>query len=136
MAFAYSSPALKALYLLGAVPVLIFVRLPYWIFTSAIPALRPRRSWPFQRALLSRALSVTTAVMYDIGFPPREGNPDKDSVKQETTGFVWVEAAPSELVVGEIAEYARKNHVAPARVYGYWYGAKDDAGKHVKTLTE
>ncbi|KAI0820533.1 alpha/beta-hydrolase [Trametes gibbosa] len=130
MAFAFSSPPLKALYLLVTVPVLLFVRLPFWVFTSAVPALRPRRPWSFKRALLSRVLSGATGIMYSIGLPKPEGNPDKDSLNPDATGFVWVDPVPSELIVGEIAEYARRNEVAPVRVYGYWYGTKDESGKH------
>ncbi|KAI0822116.1 alpha/beta-hydrolase [Trametes gibbosa] len=130
MPFAYSSPLLKALYLIVAVPIIVFVRLPYWTIISAIPALRPRRSWGMQRALICHVLNASTKMMYDIGMFPPGSNPDKDSLNPETTGFVWVDAVPSEFVVGDIAEYAQKNHVTPARTYGYWYGAKDHAGKH------
>ena len=128
--FAFRSQPLKFAYLLVAIPVTLFIRLPYWVFISAVPAFRPRKSWGMKRALGRHVFAATVAMFYDIGLPPAEGSPDKDSASPGATGFVWVDPVPSELVTGELSSYASRNHVQPARVYGYWYGARDESGKH------
>ena len=82
------------------------------------------------RTLCRYGLNALFGMYYDIGLPAREGDPDQDSINPEATGFAWVDSVSSELVIGELAEYARRNQVEPARVYGYWYGARDESGKH------
>ena len=126
----YLSPPLRVAYFLVTVPVTLFVRLPYWIVTSAVPFFRPRRSWTLTRTLGRHGMNALLEMYYDIGLPAREGIPDQDSVNPDATGFAWVNPVSSELVIGELAEYARRNQVEPARVYGYWYGARDESGKH------
>jgi hypothetical protein len=42
--------------------------------------------------------------------------------------FVWVDAISDGVLFGEIAAMAKINNVAPARVYGYWYGQRGADG--------
>ena len=83
-----------------------------------------------KRTLGRHVVAAASGMYYDIGFPAAQGSPDKDSASPEATGFEWVDPVPSELVTGELSNYAYRNHVQPARVYGYWYGARDESGKH------
>ncbi|EKM50922.1 uncharacterized protein PHACADRAFT_199762 [Phanerochaete carnosa HHB-10118-sp] len=127
--FAFRSQPLKALYLLVFVPFTLFVRLPYWVLVSTIPAFRPRKTWSMKRALSLYIVTTNNNLTYTTGFSALPGNPEKESAKPETTGFAWVDAVPDDLVTGELAEFARRNQVAPARIYGYWYGARGEHGK-------
>jgi len=123
------SQPLKSLYLLLAIPIILFIRLPYWVFVSAVPALRPRKTWSMKRTLLLYVIDATNSMTYQTGFGAPPSNPEKDSANSETTGFAWVDAIPENLVTGELGELARRNQVTPARVFGYWYGARDEQGK-------
>lgn len=134
--FAFKSPPLKIAYLLAVIPVTLFIRLPYWVLISAIPAFRPRKSWNMKRTLIRHAAVAAGNITFDIGLPAPKGNPDKDSANAAATGFVWVDPLPSDLVRGELIYYARRNNVEPARIYGYWVGARDESGKHGQHATK
>ncbi|EKM55197.1 uncharacterized protein PHACADRAFT_95865, partial [Phanerochaete carnosa HHB-10118-sp] len=134
--FAFRNQPLKLIYLLVAVPVLLFIRLPYRLIVASIPALRPRRSWNMVKTLTRYFSKTRTRMFYDVGFNAPEGNPIKDSRDPGATGFVWVDAVPSQLVTGEIADLAHRNGVEPVDVYGYWHGARNESGKHGQRATK
>lgn len=125
--FAFRNQPLKTLYLLYTIPS-ILVRLPYWILAACVPAARPIQAWPFTRTLAIRGARAFIDIIYNIGFLSPEGDPAKDSIRPEKSGFVWVDPVPEAMIVGEVAELARANNVEPATVSGYWYGARDLQG--------
>ncbi|EKM52329.1 uncharacterized protein PHACADRAFT_260653 [Phanerochaete carnosa HHB-10118-sp] len=127
--FAFRNQPFKTLYLLIFIPVTLFVRLPYWVLISAIPAFRPHKTWSLKRTISLYVIIVANNLPFQIGFRAPPGDPAKDSVSPETTGFAWVDAVPEQLVTGELAELARQNQVKPARIFGYWYGVRDEHGK-------
>lgn len=129
MTFAFRSQPLKTFYVLYFVVSTLVVRLPYWMLTSALPSMRPRRSWSFGRALLVRALKAGVMMQFDIGVSAGP-DPEKQSRSASKLGFVWVEPVPSDFVVGDVAAAARTNDVRPARVPGYWFGERDASGGH------
>jgi hypothetical protein len=127
--FAFAKQPWKALYLAYVLITVPLIRLPYWLVSAAIPPLRPIRSWDFTRTLVFRALKFAIYALYQVGFPPA-GNPERDSKNPSESGFVWVDGVPPGLITGEIAEMAKANEVEPMRRYGYWYGARDEQGRH------
>lgn len=129
MPFAFKTQPVKTLYLLAAVVSILFVRLPVWIISASIPSLRPKRNWTMLRSLGFRVVKTALEMYYEIGLPPPHSNPEVDASKPAETGFAWVYPIPSDAIVGEVAEMARVNNVQPARVFGYWYGARDETGK-------
>lgn len=82
-----------------------------------------------KRALSLYIVTTNNNLNYKTGFGAPPGNPEKESASPETTGFAWVDAVSDNLVTGELAELARRNQVAPATIFGYWYGARDEHGK-------
>lgn len=87
--FAFRSQPLKTLYLLYFIPSII-IRLPYWILAACVPAARPVKTWPFTRTLAFRGARAFIEIIYNIGFLAPEGDPAKDSINPEKSGFVWV----------------------------------------------
>ena len=128
--FAYRKQPWKALYLLYAAVTFPVVRLPVWLVRAAVPALRPRRAWTMKRTLGRDAIAYILGVWYQVGMPREPSDPARDSKNAAATGFVWVDPVPQELVVGDIAEYARRNEVEPVKSFGYWFGPKAEDGSH------
>ena len=110
--------------------VSVIARLPYWMFVYALPAYRPRRSWSLWRSISVHLFSAYIDSMYTIGLPSPESDPAKDSANAATSGFVWVDAVPGELVKGEIAMMAKTNNVEPIRTYGYWFEKRGTGDGH------
>lgn len=105
----------KGLYLLVVIAGAV-IRIPYWVITSAVPALRPRKKWPFSRALMVQVMAYLFPELFKtLAWPVEETEPKEVDPEQ---GFVWVEPTP-EFVVGEIKEAATINGVQPARIVGY-----------------
>ncbi|KAF8585251.1 alpha/beta-hydrolase [Ramaria rubella] len=130
--FAFRSRPFKILYIIYAGLTVLFIRLPYWVIISGIPACKPRRSWPMKRVFLVRFLKAFLNIAYAIGFFPRDGNPVKDSKAPNKTGFVWVDEVPQEFIKGDVAEMAKIDGVASAVAYGYWFGKRGSDGKHAQ----
>jgi hypothetical protein len=128
--YAFRNQPLKALYLLYFVGTTLFIRLPYWIIVSAIPACRPKRTWSMERSFRVSSLKAMIGLFCAIGFPPPEGDPGEDSKAASTTGFVWVDGIPDKFIKGEVAAMAKTNGVLPARTYGYWFGKRGSDGSH------
>lgn len=127
--FRYRRQPLKGLYQLYAI-VSIVVSLPVWAVLAAIPATRQRRSWPMSRCILVRIFQRANAMCYNTDFTMFDVDTEKNARSADALGFVWVDPIPQNLVRGEIAEAANVNGIAPARISGYWYGAKSADGKH------
>ncbi|KAJ7217309.1 alpha/beta-hydrolase [Mycena pura] len=126
MMFAFRQQPLKAIYLTYFVASTIFIRLPVWALMAAIPALRPRPSWPFRRALIFHAMKALVQLFFDIGFPVSMGH-DSEKIASSPTasesGFAWVEPLADEQIVGELKELAALNNVQAVRTAGYWFHA-------------
>jgi hypothetical protein len=130
MAFRFKNQPQKLLYILYSIITILAIRLPYWILVSVIPACRPRRSWSFSRSVAMKFMQASVPIMFNAGVFPPVSDPLKDEASADALGFVWVDPINEQLVVGEIAAMAKTNNVAPARVYGYWYGKRGRDGKH------
>ncbi|KAJ7366630.1 hypothetical protein DFH08DRAFT_929446 [Mycena albidolilacea] len=120
--FAFHRQPLKAIniYLTYFITTTIFIRLPVWAFMPAIPALRPRPSWPFRRALILQAVKALVQLFFDIGFPVSTGHdPEKiaPSPAASESGFPWIVGEPKELA-DRIS-----NNVQAVRTAGYWFYA-------------
>ncbi|PIL25980.1 hypothetical protein GSI_11734 [Ganoderma sinense ZZ0214-1] len=123
MPFAFRHQPLKAAYIAGGV-VYVLAALPVWLVLDTIPAARPRKSWPFKRAILTHLFRTVIGMMFQTSLPAPA--PLSTFEKNASTlGFVFVEATP-ELVVGEVADIAEKNGVKAERTGGFWYGPRDD----------
>lgn len=81
------------------------------------------------RALLVHGFNAYLDILYSTS-PTETHEPEKEAASADTLGFVWVDAAPAELVRGDIAAMAETNNVQPARVHGYWFGTRSPDGKH------
>jgi hypothetical protein len=100
------------------------IRLPVWAFMAAIPALRPRPSWPFRRALILQAVKALVQLFFDIGFPVDTGyDPENiaSSPAASESGFAWVDP----LTLKELAD---RNDVQAVRTAGYWFYASSNIG--------
>lgn len=128
--FDYKNQPWKTLYLLYAVPSVLFVRLPYWLFISAIPALRPHRSWTMTRTMLRHLIRFRSDMVYVVGLEASRGNAARDSARADKCGFVWVEPLKDEYVKGDIADMVQCNNVRPERAWGYWMGLRGEDGKY------
>lgn len=65
---------------------------------------------------------------FNIGIQWAGGSTEKDSAHPEHTGFVLIDPVPESLVV--VNDVAQRNDVVPVRVFGYWYRARNEKGKH------
>ncbi|KAJ7169082.1 alpha/beta-hydrolase [Mycena crocata] len=122
--FTFHRQPLKALYLSYFLATTLFIRLPFWTVISAVPALRPRRSWPFRRALILHVMKAFVGLFFDIGFPVSVGqDPEQiaSSPEASETGFTWVEPLTDDQIVGELKELAGVNNVKAVKTAGYWY---------------
>ncbi|KAJ6594256.1 alpha/beta-hydrolase [Mycena capillaripes] len=129
--FTFHRQPLKTLYLTYFLVTTIFIRLPCWTLMAAIPALRPRKSWPFRRALILHVMKALVGLFFDIGFPVSVGqNPEEiaSSPTANETGFTWVDPVDDEQVVGELKELAARNNVKAVRTAGYWYTSPTNSG--------
>lgn len=128
--FPYRRQPAKALYIAYFALSALLVRIPYWLLTASIPALRPRRDWPFKRAFMVPLMRATVRALFAVGFPaipdPADVRPTPRDVER---GFVAVPPVPDDLVVGEVREMARVNGVEPRATYGYWYTAAGVQGR-------
>ena len=114
-------------YLGGVVYVLL--ALPVWAIANALPATRPKRSWPLKRVIVVRAFRVFINVLYSTSLLPSTPL-EKLAENAAALGFVWVEPAPEELIVGEVRELAEKNKVKAERTGGFWIGPRGPDGEH------
>ncbi|OJA14375.1 hypothetical protein AZE42_12088 [Rhizopogon vesiculosus] len=121
MVLEYVHQPYKGLYLGYQLLSTMFVRVPIWSLRYLLPSMRPVSTWSWMHAMLVACvrhvihiLSITDSI-----FP----TPDYNAVAptKEATG-VWVEGAPSELIMDELKLWASISKVAPARIPGYWYG--------------
>ncbi|KAJ7503017.1 alpha/beta-hydrolase [Mycena galericulata] len=80
---------------------------------AAIPALRPRKSWPFRRALILHVMKALVNLFFDIGFPVSVGQ-DPEAIaaspNASETGFTWVDPLADAQIVGELKELAVLNN--------------------------
>ncbi|KZV89535.1 alpha/beta-hydrolase [Exidia glandulosa HHB12029] len=129
MVFAFRSQPLKTIYIVYFGLSTLFVRLPFWIANSIIPATRQRRSWSFKHAVLVQFLRAGVGMFYatGIGGPP---DAEKDAQSAAELGLVWIEPASSDLIVADVALAAKANNVHPTRTSGYWIGERDASGRH------
>ncbi|KAI0038336.1 hypothetical protein FA95DRAFT_1613462 [Auriscalpium vulgare] len=125
--FAFRHQPLKALYYTFLV-LSLFVRLPFWILISAVPAWRPRRSWSLKRAVLVRLFKLVVESGFVVDPFLTRVDVSKKAKDPDRVGMVWVDGVPPELVVGEVKEAARVNKVEPATVPGFWYGKRSERG--------
>lgn len=123
----------KLLYLSCCIAFTLCIQLPYFVIIGSVPRLRPRRSWTLVRYLGFRWFDTWLKIFYHIGFPNRAIDPHADYRNRLETGFDWVEPAPEGMIIGDVAEMARRNDVHSTRVYGYWYGLN---GKEPRTASE
>ncbi|KAF8893201.1 hypothetical protein CPB84DRAFT_1783409 [Gymnopilus junonius] len=91
----------------------------------AFPSSPPRRSWPLGWSILSVAFRTLVEVLWNSSIPKETPLEKLANQKEAKNGFVWVDAVPSEYVVGEVKEISWKNNVAPARVGAFWYGRRE-----------
>ncbi|KAJ6464612.1 alpha/beta-hydrolase [Mycena vitilis] len=123
--FAFHRQPLKTVYLTYFLTTTLLLRLPCWVLRAAIPALRPRRSWPFRRTLSFYLMKAFVSLFFDVGFPPALMGPNPEEVaaspSASSTGFTWVEPLADEQIVGELKELAALNDVKVVRTHGYWY---------------
>ena len=128
--FPYHRQPAKALYIAYFALSALFVRVPYWLLTACIPALRPRRDWPPKRAFMVPLMRTTVRALFMVGFPtvpdPADVRPTPRDIKR---GFVGIPPVEDELVVGEVREMAEANGVRPGATYGYWYKAEGVQGR-------
>ncbi|KAJ3842224.1 alpha/beta-hydrolase [Lentinula raphanica] len=126
MVFSYYWQPWKAVYIsFGA--ILLLIRIPYWVLRNLLPAFRPRRSWSLARSVILEILNATTAILLEIGLPEEE-HLKSIALASDRNGFVWVEPR-SDLVMGEIQQFAEANGVHSERIGGFWYGSKDSGGR-------
>jgi hypothetical protein len=117
---------LKTIYLVYVALSLILLRLPCWFLISLLPSLRPRRSWTIGRTLLIKGMQVIVPAIFNIGaFRYVRVDPHKFTQKENEVGLVWIDAAP-DLIVGEVAAFAKENEVSCVQVPAYWFGARND----------
>ncbi|KIJ64873.1 hypothetical protein HYDPIDRAFT_89764 [Hydnomerulius pinastri MD-312] len=120
---------LKTVYLLYSVVSILFVRLPFWVVSSLVPAWRPRPTWPLSRTVIVYGLQAFVSIAFSIGSFSGD-DAEKSSKDADKLGFVWVEPVPAELLKGEVASIAATNKVEPVRRHGYWYGKGVGGGSH------
>jgi hypothetical protein len=132
--FEFSHQPLKALFLIYSTFTILFIRIPYWIISSSIPAWRQKRSWSLSRSLRMRFLNAALEVMGGVGWGIDRADPEVNAKSAESLklGFVYVDGISEEFVRGEVGDMAKTNNVTPARVSGYWYGSRGSDGKHAQ----
>ena len=126
MAFTYRSQPLKSIYWAASIIIILFARLPFWLLTYLLPALRPRPSWGLGRSIAIRALEVYVDILYATSLGQ---NTAPSEARATRSGLVWIEPAPPELIVGEVRDIASTNGVHSVRVAGFWYGPRGAGGQ-------
>ncbi|KZV68308.1 alpha/beta-hydrolase [Peniophora sp. CONT] len=113
-----SQPA-KGAFLLYQGLVTTFVRLPWWILSSAAPAARPRRSWTFKQALLRKGIHLAQDEFVRV-----KGFNFISDAEHPITGpdvkLSWADPVPEALLTPQIQEWMRITKVSTARIPGYW----------------
>ncbi|KIJ57775.1 hypothetical protein HYDPIDRAFT_34801 [Hydnomerulius pinastri MD-312] len=120
---------LKTFYVLYSVISIVFVRLPYWIMSSIVPARRPRSAWTLSRTVTVYGLQAAVNLVFATGSFSDE-DPEQSAQSADKLGFVWVDPLPTNLLTGEVASIAVTNKVEVVRTYGYWYGKGVGDGSH------
>ena len=100
MAFAFRHQPLKAFAILSGV-VYTLLALPVWAIANALPSTRPKRSWPLKRVLVVRAFRAFIDILYSTSLLPSTPL-EKLAGNAAVLGFVWVEPAPEDLIVGDV----------------------------------
>ncbi|KZT01804.1 alpha/beta-hydrolase [Laetiporus sulphureus 93-53] len=127
MVFAFRYQPFKAIYTLSTVAGLL-LRLPYWTLINLLPSWRPRTTWTLGRAIFVNVFQVYIAYVYETGIPT-PAYPKEDAPDAATTGLVFIDPVPTELIVGEVKEFARVNNVQPVRTAGFWIGPRGPSGE-------
>jgi hypothetical protein len=131
--FEYRHQPFKALFCLYSGIIILFVRLPYWIIVSSVPAWRQRRSWSMLRSFMVRLMNSLTTILFATGaFEIDSVDAVTHAKSADKLGFVWVDGILDEFVLGELAAMAKINGVYPVRVSGYWYGRRGVDGRHAQ----
>ncbi|KAI5118201.1 hypothetical protein M0805_005555 [Coniferiporia weirii] len=113
---------LKGIYVSSSLLSLYLLRIPLWTLRNALPAWRPRRSWPLSRCIrvnLARYLNALAARVGGLGHTPSHRALELGKGVQG----VYVDPVPSALVTGELKTWADVASVEPVRVPGYWQHA-------------
>ncbi|KZT55480.1 alpha/beta-hydrolase [Calocera cornea HHB12733] len=127
--FRYRSLPWTILYLSMVIPSTLLIRLPWYSLKYLLPAGRPRKSWPFSRALIVSVIRVFCYAIYDTGFQFTTTDPTIAPKDWEKKGWVSVPPA-SGAIQGEILELARKNKIDTENsISGYWFGERGADGK-------
>ncbi|KAI1790363.1 alpha/beta-hydrolase [Ganoderma leucocontextum] len=126
MPFASRNQPFSTIYTIVKV-VYTLAALPVWFALDAMPAARPRKSWPLKRALIAHIARTYVDMLFQTSLPAPvpSATYERDA---KALGFVWVPAATPELVVGEVGHLAQQNGVTAERVGGFWYGPRDSNG--------
>ncbi|KAJ3768471.1 alpha/beta-hydrolase [Lentinula raphanica] len=106
--------------------IFLLIRIPLWVLRNLLPSFRPRPSWSLARSVILEILNAATAILLEIGLP-EEKSLEIMALASDKNGFVWVEPR-SDLVTGEIQQFAEANGVSSERIGGFWYGPKDSKG--------
>ncbi|OJA14431.1 hypothetical protein AZE42_06421 [Rhizopogon vesiculosus] len=111
----------KGLYLGYQLLSTMFVRVPIWSLWYSLPSMRPISTWSWKHAMMVELYRHLANVSSITG--PISSHPDHRAIAptKEAIG-VWVEGAPSELIMDDLKILASISKVAPTRIPGYWYG--------------
>ncbi|KAK7053375.1 hypothetical protein VNI00_004001 [Paramarasmius palmivorus] len=116
--FPYHRQPLKGLYLTYQFFSTVFIRLPVWVVLSIPRSLRPRSSWDFKRALLTRLIRHMGAVSEKTG--PLIKSPNHLAiVPGDGVLGVWIEPATN-YITGDLKLWSQVANVHPIRIPGYW----------------
>ncbi|KZO97105.1 alpha/beta-hydrolase [Calocera viscosa TUFC12733] len=126
--FRYHSVPWTVLYVTSVIPTTLFVRIPWYCLKYLSPSGRPRKSWPFSRALIVALIRVFCTTIYDTGFQFTTTDPTTDPTVApkgwEKKGWVPI-SATSDKIQGELLDLAKRNNVdLESNIGGYWFGER------------
>ncbi|KAH8109567.1 alpha/beta-hydrolase [Phellopilus nigrolimitatus] len=102
----------------------ILARYPWWLLTSLLPALRPRKSWSIRKSVNLKFLHFLFNSIGRKQLKSRNTLPNHRELRLDNgVQGVYVSGVP-ELVTGKVKEWAAEAHVESIRIPGYWIHKK------------
>ncbi|KAG8704085.1 hypothetical protein FRC08_002454 [Ceratobasidium sp. 394] len=129
--FARTEP-FKTLFILHKLAV-ILVKLPIWVAFYVRHSNRPRASWSLTKAVLIKALrNMPELAMRSGRFNGRDVTKEVALKDCRGTRFIWLEAVPLNLIIGQLKQFAQVAGVESVRIPAYGFGQWESGSTNVR----